>query len=172
MRGTQAHSTLCYNKTDSAEVWHTFRLGRRPRHVEAVLKEETGTGIGVDALHDGYRQFGIIHHRRIFMSDDGMDIRGEDSLTMKRAAKGDKNTTIHFHLAPDVHVQRRSEKEIEIHTKGGQVLSFRVQGARLYDAQSVYAPTFGDKELSRQVILSTPVKGKETTVRWALKVIK
>ena len=172
MRGTQAHSTLCYDKQDSAEVWHVFRMGRRPRKVEAILKEETGTGIGVDASHDGYRRFGLTHHRRIFMSEDGQDIRGEDTLVAKRNQKGDKSATIHFHLSTHVNVQQRSEKEIEIQTKDSGKLSFKVQGARLYDAQSVYAPQFGEKELSRQIILSVPVKGKETTVRWALKVLK
>ncbi len=172
MRGTQAHSTLCFNKTDSAEVWHVFRLGRRPRKVEAFLKEETGTGIGVDASHDGYRHLGLTHHRRIFISENGLDIRGEDTLVSKKNMNGDKNATIHFHLAPHIHVSQRSEKEIEIQTKENGKLSFKVQGARLYDAQSVYAPQFGEKERSRQIILSVPVKGKETTVRWAFKILK
>lgn len=172
MRGTVAHSTLCFDKVNSAEVWHTFRLGRRPRHVEAVLKEESGTGIGVDASHDGYRQFGLTHYRRIFMSEDGLDIRGEDVLTAKKKMKGDKTATIHFHLAPHVRVQQRNEKEITIQTQNNGTLSFKVQGARLYDAQSVYAPRFGEKELARQIVLSVPVKGKETTVRWAIKVLQ
>jgi len=148
-------------------VWHRFRLGRRPTRTTLSVKEEPKIGIGFDGSHNGYRYLGVQHERMIFLSDDGQDIRGEDILTGKKAHQAQA----HFHLHPDVSYVLKTENEVELTTKSGLKLSFRVHGGRLYDASSIYAPHFGEKCASKKLILRADWRKKECTLRWAIKVI-
>src|SRR3546814_11501482 len=46
-----------------------------------VHRQENEAGTWVDAGHDGYaRRFGIEHRRRFYLSSNGQDLRGEDTL--------------------------------------------------------------------------------------------
>ena len=63
-RSTAAHNTVVIDGTDSSEVWHIFRVGRRarPGDVQVAL---SGTGLEASARHDGYRHLpGKPTHRR------------------------------------------------------------------------------------------------------------
>src|SRR3546814_10662751 len=74
-----------------------------------VHRQENEAGTWVDAGHDGYaRRFGIEHRRRFYLSSNGQDLRGEDTLLpvagrgLKRRASGELRFDIRFHLAPGV----------------------------------------------------------------------
>ena len=69
-RSTAAHNTVCVDRTDSSEVWHIFRVGRRakPLRVEVIA---TSKGLDAVAAHDGYAHLGVIHHRRVQLADGG-----------------------------------------------------------------------------------------------------
>jgi len=44
-------------------------------------REEAEGNAWLDLSHDGYRQhFGLVHHRRLYLSADGTDLRGQDRL--------------------------------------------------------------------------------------------
>ena len=64
-RSTAAHNTVCVDGTDSSEVWHIFRAGRRARPIDVqVVADETH--FDASAAHDGYRHLGgVLHHRRV-----------------------------------------------------------------------------------------------------------
>ncbi|MFV2065808.1 MAG: heparinase II/III family protein [Pirellulales bacterium] len=71
-RSTAAHNSVCIDNTDSSEVWHIFRVGRRA-HPFGV-----GVAIGADALaaeaaHDGYHHLPgrPCHRRRIAVRRGG-----------------------------------------------------------------------------------------------------
>jgi uncharacterized heparinase superfamily protein len=71
-RGTRAHPTVCIDGTDSSEVWHVFRLGRRarPRLVAVVMLDG---GLTATAAHDGYRHLPgrPVHRRDLEVTDGG-----------------------------------------------------------------------------------------------------
>src|SRR3546814_12110306 len=74
-----------------------------------VHRQENEAGTWVDAGHDGYaRRFGIEHRRRFYLSSNGQDLRGEDTLLplagrgLKRRASGELPFELRFHLAPAV----------------------------------------------------------------------
>src|SRR3546814_8214617 len=51
-----------------------------------VHRQENEAGTWVDAGHDGYiRRFGIEHRRRFYLSANGQDLRGEDTLLPVRS---------------------------------------------------------------------------------------
>ena len=165
-RATAAHNTVCIDGENSAEVWGAFRIGRRPKNVLYTLKREENVGIGVDASHDGYRHLGVHINRKIFMSQDGKDIRGEDTATAKKPHR----MAVHFHLAPGISYKLISHEEAEITTPQGQKLLFIVKGGRLHDAESVYAPQFGQKIPSKQLVLRGIWRHNSSQVNWGIKV--
>ncbi len=63
-RSTAAHNTLRIDGTDQAEIWASFRVGRRPR----VGPIERGAVDGLHFVcgeHYGYEHLGVIHSRTI-----------------------------------------------------------------------------------------------------------
>jgi uncharacterized heparinase superfamily protein len=69
-RSTAAHNTVCVDETDSSEVWHIFRAGRRARPVDVTVVADE-THFDASAAHDGYRHLGsVIHQRRVRLTDD------------------------------------------------------------------------------------------------------
>lgn len=67
-RGTAAHSTILVNNEDCAEVFGTFRLGRRPRKVELFRD-----GDWIVGRHDGYRHLGVTVERRLRLTGKGLE---------------------------------------------------------------------------------------------------
>lgn len=107
LRSTAAHSTLSIDDTNSSRLGES--AGRQGA-VEQVLGEFRASAAGqwLEARHDGYRRrFGLDHLRRLWLSPDGDDLRGEDVLEpaggpLSRLARGNPSAVaIRFHLAPD-----------------------------------------------------------------------
>lgn len=175
LRGTPAHSTVSVDGRDSAEVWGSFRVGRRPRRVTLALSNafskvtEAGTGsdIGVEGAHDGYRHLGVYHSRRVLLAGDGSRLRGEDEVTFRRPWKA--RVTAHFHLHPDVEVRLLNEAMAELTLPSGRVLGFSCDGARLDVKESRYAPQFGQMHPARQLVLHGRVLGSSCRMGWEIK---
>jgi len=68
-RSTVAHNTVCVDNTSSSEVWHIFRVGRRARPIDVNVAAD-GTQFDASAAHDGYSRFGVIHRRRVRLTND------------------------------------------------------------------------------------------------------
>ena len=97
LRGTPAHSTLCLDHTNSSEISGDGRLGPRiARRIQEVRREVDKNTL-VEATHDGYLAlFGLSHKRALYLSADGNELRGEDTLSGPNA----KEAIIRFHLHP------------------------------------------------------------------------
>ena len=126
---------------------------------------EKGTGIGLDASHDGYRHLGTIHNRRLFLSEDGNDLRGEDIIKSKKK----RHITAHFHLHPDVTCKLKSDTEAILKTKSGLTFSFRVSGGRWHTVKSQYAPHFGERQQNLALIGTGKWANGECVLKWALQ---
>lgn len=80
-RSTAAHNTVCVDETDSSEVWHIFRAGRRARPLDVNVVADQAH-FDASAAHDGYRNLGgVIHRRRVQLADD-------DTLTITDRLEG------------------------------------------------------------------------------------
>ena len=75
-RGTAAHNTVSLSDLDQAELWGSFRVGRRPR--VTVREADTGKNRCV-ADHDGYRHLHgrPVHRRTIQLFDDRLLIHDD-----------------------------------------------------------------------------------------------
>ena len=80
MRYTAAHSTAVVDDTNSTEITDHGALEYRAGK-SLVDRAENDGAQWLDMSHDGYRSlYGIIHRRRLWLSADGGDLRGEDTL--------------------------------------------------------------------------------------------
>lgn len=69
-RSTAAHNTVTIDHTDSSEVWHIFRVGRRAKPLRVEVRA-TSNALDAVAAHDGYARLGVIHHRRVQVAEGG-----------------------------------------------------------------------------------------------------
>jgi uncharacterized heparinase superfamily protein len=170
-RGTSAHSTVVVNGENSAEVWQSFRMGRRPVHVACTCHEEEG-GLAIHAQHDGYKHIGVIHKRKLFVPDDGSSVLGEDAIEPARrfglGSVAPEKVVALFHLHPKVKCQLKSESEALLTLASGLQFTFKTTGGRLYDAESKYAPQFGVLVPTRMLVLQAPSGLKKPVLGWVL----
>lgn len=172
-RGTPAHSTVSVEGMDSAEVWGGFRVGRRPQQVVMSLQggEEplSGGDIWVEGAHDGWRQLGLVHRRKLLLAGDGSRLRGEDEISWKRAPQ--RRVRAHFHLHPDVRVRLLSDIEAELETAAGVKMRVTVSGGRLDVKDSRYAPQFGKQVATRQLMIHAKPVGQGCQMTWLIEKI-
>jgi uncharacterized heparinase superfamily protein len=164
-RYSAAHSTLVIDDTSSSQTRPGGGLGRRPMHV-ACRREELDGQIWIDTSHDGYlAKLGIVLRRRLYLTSDGEDLRGEDIVE----GHGGANSALRFHLHPDVDASlSQSGAAALLRLPSGQGWRLRVTGGTLSLEESAYLGIRGQVQRSVQVVIAGPLEGDETILRWAL----
>ena len=94
-RSTAAHNTVRIDGEDQAEIWASFRVGRRPR-VGRIDAGETAGMSFVRGRHYAYQHRGVIHFRMIVLTSTNSWVV-IDSLSGK--GKHLVESFIHFHPA-------------------------------------------------------------------------
>jgi uncharacterized heparinase superfamily protein len=80
-RSTAAHNTVCIDHTDSSEVWHIFRVGRRARPAETNV-DIRNSSIHASATHSGYDHLpGAPRHQRQIVIHDNGPLQVTDDIT-------------------------------------------------------------------------------------------
>jgi uncharacterized heparinase superfamily protein len=161
-RATAAHSTLVIGDLSSSELLEDG-LGRRPEHV-TVQRQEANGAHWLEATHDGWmKPFGAVHRRRLYVSESGEDIRGEDVIE----AASPQPFTLRFHLHPTVQASARQDSAaVLIRLRSGSGWILRADGAHLALEESIYLG-FGELRKSEQIVL-TGREGGPQHVKWAI----
>ena len=136
-RSTKAHNTVSIGDIDSSEVWGGFRVGRRARPFDMVIKE-SDVGTEISCAHDGYVWLpGKPIHKRTWRLGDGT-LKISDTVgnaATKAIAR------LHFHpdasIEPDISLQQGT---IRIH---GKTIGYRVNQGNARIIASRYYPEFG-----------------------------
>jgi len=190
-RASAAHSTLIVADTSSSRIVPEG-LGRRLTgarlkngSLSLDAKARDGeAGAWLDAAHDGYlAAFGLIHRRRVFLSGDGEDLRGEDTLDNPApSAKGRAeplNFVIRFHLPPGVKASiSRDGASVLLVTPRGEGWRFRTDHPPVRLERSAYLAAGAPPARSEQmaiygVIPRKAERGKSLLrVRWALQRVR
>ena len=168
-RATAAHSTLVLADANSSEVSPSGHLGRRPRHVLCRRDEAEGAML-IDASHDGYAApFGALHRRRLYLSPQGEDLRGEDQLA--RVRPGERLPfAIRFHLHPDVQISLVHDgKAALVRLPSGAGFRFDASGGRLALEESIYFGAEAGARRSEQIVVASTLAGEEALVKWSFK---
>ena len=180
---TAAHSTVCIGEKSAGHVM-AGRVMRRifgtpvimgPYNVDGEIRSGE-SGSVFDSEHDGYvKQFGLLHHRRLFLSNDGKDLRGEDRFRIDLDQAGDLAGVpfaARFHLHPSVRAtlsQDSGSVMLMLPNKTGW--RFSAKGGRLRLEDSVYLPGECGAKRCKQIVIEGIV-GRPDRVQWAFKRIE
>jgi uncharacterized heparinase superfamily protein len=172
MRYTAAHSTAVVDDTNSTEITTHGVMEYRAGNV-MVDRAELEGAMWLDMHHDGYRSlYGIIHRRRLWLSPDGGDLRGEDTFVGwegKPVTVPDRRFIVRFHLHPTVQASlAQSGQAAMMRLPSGRGWRLRASGAGLGLVESIYLGEEGRLRRTEQIVLAGQVPAEGTTVKWAL----
>jgi uncharacterized heparinase superfamily protein len=172
MRYTAAHSTAVVDDTNSSEITDHGALEYRAGNVVVDRADNDGAQ-WLDMMHDGYRSlYGIIHRRRLWLSADGGDLRGEDTFTGpegRAVSSPDKRFIVRFHLHPAVKATlAQSGQAVLMRLPSGRGWRLRASGAGIGLAESIYLGEEGRVRRTEQIVLVGQVPMEGSTVKWAL----
>jgi uncharacterized heparinase superfamily protein len=160
LRATAAHSTMALADTNSSELKEDG-LGRRPEAVEAERHEANGAQ-WLDASHDGYRRgLGAIHRRRLYLSESGDDLRGEDVVEGENLPA----FVVRFHLHPGIVASLQEEDNaVLLRLPSGASWKLRASRAKVGLEESIFMA--GEPRRTSQVVLTA--EAGTTAVPWAM----
>ncbi|HKP25615.1 MAG TPA: heparinase II/III family protein [Dongiaceae bacterium] len=165
-RATAAHSALVVDDINSSMLLPFGGLALTPRSV-VVRREQTEAGQWLDARHNGYEEpFGLTHRRRLFLTADGFELIGEETLS----GRGGKSFALRFHLHPAVQVSMtQSSHSALLKLPHGGGWRLRVQGGELSLADSIYLGQSGTVRRTQQLVVQGAIEDDTTQVKWALQ---
>ncbi len=191
-RATAAHSTVTLADKSSARFLKRTltakllgpRVTQGPNMVVSE-RDENAQGLWLTTSHDGYvDRFGLIHERRLYLSRDGEDLRGEDcikapendaTLSWLTPHRGKTSTavpfSVRFHLHPDVRVsQSRDDGSVIMMLPNGDGWTFRTNWPSPTLEESIYLGS-GDalKRTTQIVINGVADKDAQTSIKWAIQ---
>ncbi|MFO1085167.1 MAG: heparinase II/III family protein [Reyranellaceae bacterium] len=172
MRYTAAHSTAVVDDTNSSEITNHGSLEYRAGNV-LVDRADSDGAQWLDMCHDGYRSlYGIVHRRRLWLSPDGGDLRGEDTFAGpegRPVTLPDRRFIVRFHLHPAVKATlAQSGQAVLMRLPSGRAWRLRASGAGMGLAESIYLGEIGRVRRTEQIVLVGQVPMEGTTVKWAL----
>lgn len=129
-RSTLAHNTISIDEGEQAEIWKSFRVGRRGRPIDVSCE-----AAGVRAGHSGFAavRTGVYHHRRLLLSQDGFSV--EDDLS----GPGGHSFCGRWHLHPGLQVKSLAGGEFVLNGR----LRVRISGAAVRVIETEYYPQYG-----------------------------
>lgn len=170
LRATAAHSTVTLDQRNACEIKADGHFSRKPREVNTV-REETKDACLLEATHDGYVLLnGIEHKRRLFLTDQGHDLRGEDFLTSSVPLVRPVDVAVRFHIHPRVLVSLvQSGDEALLRLSSGIGWRFLVGGGTLALEDSIYLGEGSRPRKTKQLVIYSRVDEKECKIKWALQ---
>ena len=163
LRATAAHSALVVDDSNSIELSGAGEVGA-PASVVLCNRREADGNIWIESSHDGYvGRFGLTHGRQLYLTIDGNDLRGLDTLT----GEGGRAFAVRFHLHPEVRasmVQDGGAVLIRLPRGGGW--RFNCSGGILALEESVYSGRAGATRRCAQIVLSGPLAGEGAVIKW------
>ena len=134
-------------------------------------REESKQACLLDATHEGYfADQGFAHTRRIYMCNDGHDIRGEEILEAQDILRTAADICIRFHLHPSVTASLiNNGQEALIRLPGGVGWRFKHYGGRLLLEDSVYMGEGAQPRKTKQLVVIGQVYETYNQFKWCLR---
>lgn len=191
VRASAAHSTLTLEDRSPGVILEDgfmadtlgSAISEAPDSVRARRKEQS-SGIWLESSHEGYKDaHGLVHRRRLFVGEDGDDIRGEDSLFVPMGeaplSRDPIPFAIRFHFHPDVRVSLAQDLSSALLVQRGRSgWRFRTDGGPLAVEPSVYLGGSARPVRAQQLVIAGQAlgdgdgQGKNNRVRWSLRRLK
>lgn len=164
VRQTAGHSTLTVADRSSATFLAVPGLGTTlatgPRAVAAERSERT-----LSARHDGYRdRFGVIHARRLALSEDGTVLEGEDRIDGEV-----RPFALRFHLHPAIQPYATGQgRTVLLRWAGGEIWAFAADRPVAIEESVVAAVADGPRR-SFQLVVADPSPGAAGAIAWSFR---
>jgi uncharacterized heparinase superfamily protein len=173
LRYTAAHSTLTLGDRNSTAILQGGALGKGVSQVE-VLRDENADGSSIEASHDGYvRRFGLLHERRLILSADGNELKGEDVLRpARRKRKGGEPMAfaVRFHLSPGIEAAITADGQGALmRVRGGPAWQFRCHEGKLAIEDSLWLDGAGVPHSSSQLVIAGECPPTGITLAWQFR---
>jgi hypothetical protein len=140
-RGTAAHNTVVIDNLDQAELWRSFRMGRRGKPTGFALENRS-----LRCSHNGFSLWkkDVRHERTLSLLDSGF------SILDKLNGPGQHRYDAFFHFAPDAIIEKIEERKYQINN----CLLIELLGAQPRLTTSEYYPEFGRSIIRPCLILN------------------
>jgi uncharacterized heparinase superfamily protein len=170
LRATAAHSTLTIDHRNACEIRGDGHFARKVKNV-SVLREDTKNACLVEASHDGYMQMaGITHRRRLYLTNQGHDLRGEDTLTCSVGINRPLDVAVRFHIHPRVLVSLiREGEEALLRMPCGTGWRFHISSGLMALEDSVYLGEGGRPRKTKQLVIYGRMSEDFAQIKWALQ---
>jgi uncharacterized heparinase superfamily protein len=170
LRATAAHSALTVAHRNACEIRETGRMSRKVRMIDPI-REDTKSSCLLEGVHDGYLSlFGITHRRRIYMADQGHDIRGEDTLICEAGPVRPLDFAIRFHIHPRVNASLiRDGEEALLRLPSGIGWRFHHSAGRLMLEDSIYLGEGSRPRKTKQLVIYGQISDNNEVIKWALQ---
>jgi uncharacterized heparinase superfamily protein len=155
-RGTAAHSTAILNDANTCEF---SRYGKLTRHAQITDYRRHGNQEGevIELSHNGYgERWNRVHKRMVYLSGDGMDLRGQDYFAPMgdgMEVSGNDIATLRFHLHPGISANQTANGRIWLKTQRGDGWLFQANIPAGLE-ESVYCADGHTTRASDQVVLT------------------
>ena len=174
LRTTAAHSTLIIAETNSTRIRDGGALGMGVEEVTAEARSSE-QGQWLEATHDGYaKRFGMIVQRRLFLSPDGQDLRGEDMIAaapkslLKR--QRDRAFDVRFHLGPGVAATPTADGAgALLKLPQGRVWAMKTRGGQVSIEPSLWVDPAGTIHKTQQLVISGRTEQATASIGWSFK---
>lgn len=170
LRGAAAHTALTLDGLDVCDIESHGGFGRKPVHVRSMREDSKHTHL-LEASHDGYVAVnGYTHTRRLFISEDGNDIRGDDCLEALASPNNPVVVTIRFHLHPSVTVSLiNNGAEALLRLPGGVGWRFKHHGGELSLEDSIYMGEGAQPRKTKQLVINGQIIDIYNQFKWCLR---
>jgi len=165
LRSTMAHSTVSLKQKNAGKIFDNGQVQCQARVTSQC--DETKEAVLVDALHDGYlAEFNTQHQRRLFITDQGKTLVGEDSLCGPQGV----DFTVRFHLHPTIQASLiQSGQEVLLRSLSGGGWRMKASGAEFDIEESIYAGLGDMPRRSLQIVLKGKTSAQQTIIKWAMR---
>jgi uncharacterized heparinase superfamily protein len=132
-----------------------------------VNRDSLAPNAHLEASHDGYaRRFGIVHTRKIMMTDNGEHITGEDLLE----GQGHQEVTLRFHLHPNIRaVYEQGKNKVYLDLPSRDLWTFQAFSGTITLAESVYFCHSGARLDTKQIVVQGKTNEVKTVFKWVLQ---
>jgi uncharacterized heparinase superfamily protein len=178
-RSTAAHSTLAYHDASSCQFVELTAMKRFLHGAPVVsgpvivenFREVVNNGVLLTTSHDGYlARFGVIHRRILMLSQDGVRVDGEDSVSPApggRLRGNDTDYALRFHLHPSVKASRLSDaRGVMLVLPNREVWTFEAQDDRVDLEDSVFLAGNDGPRRTAQIVIRQDSR-HAASIRWS-----
>lgn len=174
LRFTAAHNTACLDYRNACELRKDGHFARKVTQTNTHRESNKEETLLV-ASHNGYVPLnGITHTRKIYLGNEGHDMRGEDDFTCAFDLVKPIETAIRFHIHPNVTASLINEgKEVLLRMHGGIGWRFKFNAGEntgeLKLENSAYIGEGITPRKTKQIVIYKEMNTDQTQIKWSFK---